>query len=370
MVVPIGSIPRFPTLVKSKLDLTRTVRYGKTSRLETAPTSNVGELNSLGDSTSSFAANHKCLWFNVFYYYMAEKVELFVGYLHINNLYKNKEIMMFRECYALEKIHGSSAWITCNNGEVTYYAGGQQTEVVFKELFDEELIIEKCKGIMEVTIFGEVYGGKIARMSNTYGKEIKFVGFDVQIDGMWLAVPQAESFIEEVGMEFVHYEKIPTEIEEIDRMKNMHSVQAVRNGMGEGKQREGVVLRPLIEVRKNNDERIIVKHKGDKFKETKTPRVVSPEELKVLEDAKEIAEEWVTLMRLQHVLQKIEDTSLKNMKEILTAMCEDVKREGEGEIVWSDAVHKAICSKTAPMFKDYFQNAPPIVRLLERELER
>jgi len=32
-----------------------------------------------------------------------------MGYLNIDNLYKAQEVLMFRECYAMEKIHGTSA---------------------------------------------------------------------------------------------------------------------------------------------------------------------------------------------------------------------------------------------------------------------
>jgi hypothetical protein len=32
-----------------------------------------------------------------------------MAYLHIENLYKARDIMLFRECYAMEKIHGTSA---------------------------------------------------------------------------------------------------------------------------------------------------------------------------------------------------------------------------------------------------------------------
>ena len=34
-----------------------------------------------------------------------------MGYLHIDNLYKNQTIMLFKECYAMEKIHGTSAHV-------------------------------------------------------------------------------------------------------------------------------------------------------------------------------------------------------------------------------------------------------------------
>ena len=32
-----------------------------------------------------------------------------MGYLHIENLYKAQDILLFRECYALEKVHGTAA---------------------------------------------------------------------------------------------------------------------------------------------------------------------------------------------------------------------------------------------------------------------
>ena len=285
-----------------------------------------------------------------------------MGYLHIDNLYKNQEILQFRECYALEKIHGTSAHITWKNGQLTFFSGGE-SHTNFVALFEQgktgpgdiATLKEKFVGIHECTVYGEAYGGKCMKMRNTYGDELKFIVFDVQIDGMWLAVPQAEDFAKELGLEFVHYEKIPTEMDEIDRMMEMHSVQAVRNGCGEGKQREGVILRPLTEWRKNNDARCICKHKPEKFQETSTPRKVSPEKLKVLEDAKEIAEEWVTPMRIVHVLDKIEDAGMEKMREIIAAMCEDVKREGEGELVWSPEVAKAIGKATAVGVKRHFQ---------------
>lgn len=285
-----------------------------------------------------------------------------MGYLHIENLYKSQEILQFRECYALEKIHGTSAHITWKNGQLNFFAGGE-SHSNFVAMFEQgktgpgniDMLKEKFSGIMECTVYGEAYGGKCMKMRDTYGGELKFIVFDVQIDGLWLAVPQAEDFAKQLGLEFVHYEKIAAEMDEIDRMMGMQSVQAVRNGCGEGKKREGVVLRPLTEYRKNNDARVISKHKPEEFRETSTARAVSPEKLKVFEDAKEIAEEWVTPMRIVHVLDKIEDASMENMREIIVAMCEDVKREGEGEIVWTEEVAKAVGKATAIGVKRHLQ---------------
>jgi hypothetical protein len=281
-----------------------------------------------------------------------------MGYMHINNLYKEQEILAFRECFAMEKIHGTSAHISWKEDKLTFFSGGESHDK-FVALFDQEALIARFKetGVYNVTVYGEAYGGKQQAMSATYGPTLKFVAFDVKIDEVWLAVPRAEKFVDQLGLEFVDYVKIPTTIEAVDAERDKDSVQAIRNGMGEGKKREGVVLRPPFEVRKNNNGRVMSKHKRDDFSETATPRkVVDPEKMKVLEDAKEVATEWVTEMRLMHVLDKIEDYCIEKMGIIIKAMVEDIKREGEGEIVWSGAVQKAISKDTAILAKRHFQN--------------
>jgi len=280
-----------------------------------------------------------------------------MGYLHIDNLYKNQEILMFKECYALEKVHGTSAHISWNEGQVGYFAGGA-SHPEFISLFDNAALAEKCRltGVTKFIVYGEAYGGKMQGMKATYGDKLKFVAFDVKIDHCWLSVPQAEEFCNDLGIEFVAYEKIPTDLESIDRERDRDSVQAVRNGMGDGHKREGVVLRPLIELKKNNQARIMAKHKIEQMRETKTKRPMDPEKLKILSEANEVAEEWVTPMRLNHVLDKIENPCMEKMGEIIRDMVEDVKREGEGEIVWSKPVGKAIGKTTAKLVKQYFQD--------------
>jgi hypothetical protein len=293
-----------------------------------------------------------------------------MSYLHIPNLYKEQDILLFRECYALEKIHGTSAHISFKSMpiialgpdgiQVEYFSGGEKHEN-FKKLFNETFLLEKVRelnlGIMEkIIIYGEAYGGKQQGMSDTYGKELKFVAFDVRIGNNWLSVPQAEEIVKQLGLEFVYYYKLPTELGCLDRERDEDSVQAVRNGVGRGKKREGIVLRPLIELIKNNGERIIAKHKRDDFRETKTPRNINEETLKLLTDAKTIAEEWVTEQRLSHILDKIHDIEIEKTGEVIKAMIEDVEREGKGEITESKDVRVAIGKKTVELFKRRLKN--------------
>jgi hypothetical protein len=284
-----------------------------------------------------------------------------MGYLHIDNLYKNQTILMFKECYAMEKIHGSSAHISWNIKEqsINYFAGGEKHDK-FISLFDAEFLKQKFIELFPdsiVVIFGEVYGGKCQGMKETYGNELKFIGFDVKIDDYWLSVPKAEEVCKSLNIEFVSYVKVSTDIESLNAERDKDSVQAIRNGCGEGKKKEGIVLRPLIEFRTNNGGRVISKHKRDNFRETKTPREVNAEEFKIMEDAKLIAEEWVTEMRLNHVLDKLpQDINIDSMKVVIDAMVEDVYREGKDEIVENKNVAKFIGNRTAMLFKKKLQN--------------
>lgn len=289
-----------------------------------------------------------------------------MGYLHINNLYKDQTVLMFKECYALEKIHGTSAHISYDPAtlELKYFSGGESHER-FVGLFDGMKLRTGFTGLTlppdkKITVYGEAYGGKQQGMSATYGKDLKFIAFDVEIGERWLDVPSAEAIVKSLGLEFVSYEKVLTELTFLDTLRDAPSVQAVRNGITEPKPREGIVLRPLIEVTLNNGNRVIAKHKGEAFQETATPRKIEldPAKLELMANANAIANEWVTPMRLIHVLDKIPDHDMTKMVQILTAMEEDVLREGSGEIDLSvDAfrIKKAIKTKCATMYKEYLQ---------------
>ena len=277
-----------------------------------------------------------------------------MGYLHINNLYKDQKILLFREVYALEKIHGTSAHVGLgpNSQPLKLFSGGEKYEN-FAKLFDHALLAERLAAIADdIIIFGEAYGGKCQGMKDTYGPDLKFVAFDVLLGRQWLEVPNAEDVCGKIGIEFVHYRRTSTDLQALDAERDADSVQAVRNGCGTGKIREGIVLRPPIEVSLKNGDRLIAKHKRPEFGETKTPRVVDPGKLAVLADAERIADEWVTEMRLNHVLDKLGNPNeMRDTGRVIAAMLEDIVREAAGEIVDSKDARTAISTKAAKMFK-------------------
>jgi len=284
-----------------------------------------------------------------------------MGYAKIPNLYKVQDILMFRECYAMEKIHGTSAHIQFIAGVVRYGSGGAGL-ALFKGLFDTELLEETFSKLANLetrlTIYGEAYGGKLQRMSETYGPDLRFVAFDVKLNDQWLSVPHAENVARQYQLDFVHYKKVSTDLATLDAERDAESIQAVRNGMGHGRLREGVVLRPLSPVYDQHMGRICAKHKGELFQErAHQPKVKSADELVILRDANAIAEEWVVPMRLDHVLQKLRHAkAIEHTGEVIEAVLADVLEEAAGEVVVTRAVEKAIKSRAAKLWKSLLQS--------------
>lgn len=285
-----------------------------------------------------------------------------MGYRHTDNLYKNQKVLLFKEGYAMEKVHGTSAHVGFKRdevdpakGELKLFSGGA-THSTFAALWDLAELKQKFidHHFSEITLYGEAYGGSMQAMRETYGDKLQFIVFEVQIKDRWLDTETAEKVATGLGFEFVPYKRVPMTIEALDAERDADSEVAIRRGCGPGKKREGIVIRPLYEFTMNNDERIIAKHKRPDFEETKTPRKVLPdgEKLKQLEQANEIAEEWVTPMRLEHVLDKLpQPVAMEHIKNIIAAMVEDVYREGKDEIVESREAEKAIAKKTVELFK-------------------
>ena len=298
-----------------------------------------------------------------------------MGYLEIKNLYKAPDLLIFKRVFALEKIHGTSAHVSwsgtevCKNHEVSlkrgvvHYSPGGESYDAFRAVFDEEGLVGafEALGHDSIQVFGEFYGGRCMGMSETYGQVMRFAAFDVQIGGVWLNVPNAADVVKKLGLEFVHFVEVDATVEALDRERDAPSVQAARNGATEPKIREGIVVRPPIELTRSNGSRMIAKHKRVDFQETGTERPVDPEQIKVLADAERIAEEWVTDRRLEHVLDKVvaqrrisggdPTLDMKDTGEVVRAMLADVRKESDGEIAWTKEAEREVGRRAALLFK-------------------
>ena len=287
-----------------------------------------------------------------------------MSYLHIKNLYRQQEILMFRECFSTEKIHGSSSHVGWSQGKLTFFSGGAK-HVAFTALFDAGALTAAFTvlGYDSVTVYGEVYGGSMQGMKDTYGPALRFVAFDVKVGTAWLNVPNAYDLATLLKLDFVPWTKVEATVEALNAERDKPSEIAVRLGITEPRPREGIVVRPLIELTKNNGERIIVKHKSDAFAERlHTPKVTSIDKLPVLTAANAIADEWVVEQRMIHVLDKLtaagkDVTDIKTTPLVVSAMIEDVMREAAGEIVDSKDVRRAIGTRAAKLFTARIKSA-------------
>lgn len=322
-----------------------------------------------------------------------------MGYRHIDNLYKNQTILLFRECYALEKVHGTSAHVKLlrvarslnasidrdvirsletglpleelpDEVIVSFYSGGASS-LAFISLFDAEDLKKRFLeiGASTMTIYGEAYGGSMQGMRDTYGDKLRFIAFEVEMGGKFLTVESADMIAQKMGQEFVPYRKISTDLASLDAERDLPSRVAVRRGITEPKPSEGVVLRPPIEIGYQGGPdgesfgRIIVKHKRAEFSEraSKKDTQVDTQKMVVLAKAEEIAFEWVTPMRLEHVIDKLKGSLQRELapedtKTLINAMIEDVTREAKDEIVASKEAMKAIGNTTAKLFRKYQQD--------------
>lgn len=296
-----------------------------------------------------------------------------MGYIHIESLYKCPQFFEnYKEIYALEKIHGTSTWIIFQkNRNLLFHSGGENGDN-FKALFDIKNLEEKFLSISSqykwpyIKIHGEAYGGKQQGMSKTYGSKLKFIGFEVFVidesnKEKFLDVPDAEQVFKDLSLEFVSYVKGPNTFQWIEEQAAKESIQAIRNGIGEGKSCEGIVVKPLTDSYFKDGKRAICKHKNADFWEIKSRRPLG-EQIKILENTLQIVEEWLTINRFEHVIDRVLQTKeqkslqIKDIKIFLELIIEDIKRESENEIVWSDNVNKAIRKKAGEMFRNHICN--------------
>ena len=190
-----------------------------------------------------------------------------------------------------------------------------------------------------------------------YGKTLKFVAFEVKIGDSWLDVPSAEKFVKSIGLDFVPYVRCSTDISVLDAERDKPSEQAKKLGEGDNWPREGIVIRPLVEVVKNNGERIVAKHKGEAFAEVKTKREVDPTQLERIREALQHADEWVTKNRLENILSHIpEPHTIQMTGSIIKTMVEDIEREGKDEILLTKELKGQIGKQAAKLYKDYLQS--------------
>jgi hypothetical protein len=119
-----------------------------------------------------------------------------MGYLNIDNLYRAQDVLLFKEVYALEKIHGTSAHVAWKDGMIRFFAGGCKHDL-FVSLFNKDDLFAKftALGHAEVIVFGEQYGGNVSiRVFIISLKSAVSVCVSVASSAVWWATASTGAF--------------------------------------------------------------------------------------------------------------------------------------------------------------------------------
>ena len=293
-----------------------------------------------------------------------------MGYLHINNLAKDDKVLLFKEVWATEKVHGTSAHVSWNPDQqrVVYFSGGASAEnfrALFDEAFEErfmKLVDQNGKGV-EVVVYGEAYGGKMQGMKLTYGNELRFIVFEVRIGCYWLSFDKVREIAKDLGLEVVPGKVIPATEEALTEYRNSPSEVAVLRGCQDNADRfgnkpplrEGIVIRPLVEMRTNDNSRVMAKFKNPCFSERESRKDAAfPSERKQeILKAEAAAKDFTTETRLEHVLDALglKEPTLQDTPKVIKGMVEDILREGAGEVEDSKTLRREIGRISVKLFR-------------------
>jgi len=136
-------------------------------------------------------------------------------------------------------------------GKLLDYFGGDVNEELFEQKFGE----------MQVVLFGEGYGAKIQNGGNYIPNGVDFALFDVYLPetDMWLKRDSVEDIAKTFGIQTVPF-IFRGDIDDAVRFVKSKPMSTI----GTAKM-EGLVGRPMVELRDRRGRRVIVKVKGKDF---------------------------------------------------------------------------------------------------------
>lgn len=166
-----------------------------------------------------------------------------------------------------EKIDGTNIQIRWDGHKVWYGGRTERASIPSHlmnkliELFgsnDTEQLFEQKFGETEVILYGEGYGAKIQR-GESYRKDVSFILFDVLIGNIWLKRESVEDIARAFGIDVVPIVLIGTLQDAVDFVKT-HPKSTIGTANV-----EGVVGRPMVELKDRTGKRVIVKVKVKDF---------------------------------------------------------------------------------------------------------
>lgn len=163
-----------------------------------------------------------------------------------------------------EKIDGTNIRVCWNGHKVEFKGRTDRADIPkhllsrLEELFlnnESEELFEQLFGEKEVILFGEGYGPKIQKNGSLYRDTVDFILFDVMISGNYQSRSTVEEMAKTFGIDCVPIILTGTIQDAIDFIKTKPKSTFGTADM------EGVVGRPLVEMKDRCGNRLIVKIK-------------------------------------------------------------------------------------------------------------
>lgn len=184
--------------------------------------------------------------------------------------YSTEELCALENCRWVwtEKVDGTNVRIIWDGYRVEFRGRTDKAELPkdlrsrLEELFggeSKEELFEQTFGNKNVILYGEGFGGKI-QGKNGYG-DVDFILFDVMVENIFLERQNIESIAATFGIRVVPIVGTGTLRDAVSFVKDIPR-SYLRDGDA-----EGIVCRPIVELRSRRGDRIIVKIKCRDFRE-------------------------------------------------------------------------------------------------------
>lgn len=256
-----------------------------------------------------------------------------------------------------EKVHGANMSFATTDGiNFTACKRGGAIEAGENFYHHERLLAVNLSGLKmiwiklkaeipdltQLNVFGEVFGGHyphddVPRVKNAmkvqkgvfYSPDNLFYAFDIMADGRYLDVDHANACFQAAGMFHAKTLFRGSPAEALAYPNDFNSTLPAELGLPDIGENivEGTVVRPVKQRYLGNGSRVILKNKNARWAEKKQraksaePEVPLPEHIVELRD---IALEYVNENRLNNVLSKIGEVTIKDFGRVLGAFNKDI----------------------------------------------
>lgn len=177
--------------------------------------------------------------------------------------------LRFNDWQFTEKIDGTNISVEWDGHAVSFHGRTERAQIpkhlleYLEKTFlttEAEELFEQTYGDKNVILYGEGYGAKIQNGDN-YRSDVSFILFDVLIGDNWQEREWVEKTAKMFGIDVVPVVFVGSLEEGVDYVMEHHP-STIGTAM-----MEGIVGRPMVEMRDRLGKRIIVKIKWEDFKE-------------------------------------------------------------------------------------------------------